>query len=249
MNPSLSPSSFGGAALVTGASRGIGRAILRRLATDGLTVVNLDMAAPEPGTPEAAHFVAVDLTDRVAMAAALAQVTAAHDITRLVNNAGIVQAVDLAGTTLDDLNRTIQVNLRAALQCAQAVLPAMRRARFGRIVNIASRVALGKALRTAYAATKAGIAGFTRTWALELGADGITVNTIGPGPIATDMFTRGNPPDSPRTKAILDGIPVGRMGTPDDVAHAVAFFLDARSSFVTGQTLYVCGGLSAGRMD
>lgn len=243
----MSPITNGGAALVTGASRGIGQAIARRLTADGLTVVNLDIAAPEPGTPEATHFVPVDLADRVATAAALTQVIAAHDITRLINNAGIVQAVDIAGTTLDDLDRTIQVNLRAALQCAQAVLPAMRRARFGRIVNIASRVVLGKTLRTAYAATKAGIAGFTRTWALELGGDGVTVNTIGPGPIATDMFTRGNPPDSPRTKAIMDGIPMGRMGTPDDVAHAASFFLDARSSFVTGQMLYVCGGLSAGR--
>jgi NAD(P)-dependent dehydrogenase (short-subunit alcohol dehydrogenase family) len=239
----------GGAALVTGASRGIGQAIARRLAADGLTVVNLDIAVPEPGTPEAARFVHVDLVDRTATAVALTQVTAPHDITRLVNNAGIVQAVDLAGTALDDLDRTVQVNLRAALQCAQAVLPAMRRARFGRIVNIASRVVLGKTLRTAYAATKAGIVGFTRTWALELGRDGITVNTIGPGPIATDMFTRGNPPDSPRTKAIMNGIPMGRMGTPDDVAHAVAFFLDARSSFVTGQMLYVRGGLSAGKAD
>ncbi|MSP88162.1 MAG: SDR family oxidoreductase [Alphaproteobacteria bacterium] len=245
----MSPNADGGAALVTGASRGIGQAIARKLAADGLTIVNLDIAAPEPGTPEAVHFTAVDLADRAATAAALAQITAAHDITRLVNNAGIVQAADLAGTTLEDLDRTVQVNLRAALQCAQAVLPAMRRARFGRIVNIASRVVLGKTLRTAYAATKAGIAGFTRTWALELGRDGITVNTIGPGPIATDMFTRGNPPDSPRTQAILDAIPVGRMGTPDDVAHAVAFFLDARSSFVTGQMLYVCGGLSAGKAD
>jgi NAD(P)-dependent dehydrogenase (short-subunit alcohol dehydrogenase family) len=238
-----------GTALVTGASQGIGQAIARRLAADGLTIVNLDVALPAPGTPEAEHHVAVDLADRTATAAALTRATAAHAITRLVNNAGIVQAVDLAGTTLADLDRTVQVNLRAALQCAQAVLPTMRTARFGRIVNIASRVVLGKEFRTAYAATKAGIAGFTRTWALELGADGITVNTIGPGPIATSMFERANPPDSPRTRAIIESIPVGRMGTAEDVANAVAFFLDERASFVTGQMLYVCGGLSAGRVD
>jgi len=237
------------AVLITGASRGIGQAIARRVAEAGHAIINLDILPPEPGTPEAANYLRVDFVDRDATAAALARITAAHEVTRLVNNAGIALPGDLEGTTLADFERTVQVNLRAALQCAEAVLPAMKRRRFGRIVNIASRVVLGKTLRTAYAATKAGIAGFTRTWALELGREGITVNTIGPGPIATDMFTSANPADSPRTKAIIEGIPVGRMGTPEDVAHAVAFFLDDRSSFVTGQLLYVCGGLSVGRPD
>jgi len=239
----------GATALVTGASRGIGRAIARRLAADGLAIVNLDREPPAPDTPEARHYYAVDLSDRDATAAVLSRATAEHELTRLVNNAGIVFAQNLVHTALDDFDRTVQVNLRAALQCAQAVLPAMRRQRFGRIVNIASRVVLGKEQRTAYAATKAGLAGFSRTWALELGRDGITVNTIGPGPIATDLFTQGNPPDSPATQAIIAGIPMGRMGTPEDIAQAAAFFLDERSSFVTGQLLYVCGGLSAGRVD
>ena len=87
----------------------------------------------------------------------------------------------------------------------------------------------------------------TRTWALELGRDGITANTVAPGPIDTATFFENNPRDSPRTRAILDGVPVGRVGTPDDVAHAVSFLLDARSGFVTGQTLFVCGGLTLGQ--
>jgi NAD(P)-dependent dehydrogenase (short-subunit alcohol dehydrogenase family) len=105
---------------------------------------------------------------------------------------------------------------------------------------------LGKDLRTAYAATKAGLIGMTRTWALEFGRLGITVNAIGPGPIRTALFDRANPHNAPRTRAIIDAIPVKRIGTPEDVAHAVAYFLDARAGFVTGQVLYVCGGMTVG---
>jgi 3-oxoacyl-[acyl-carrier protein] reductase len=111
---------------------------------------------------------------------------------------------------------------------------------------MSSRAALGKELRTAYAAAKAGLIGITRVWALELGHSGITVNAIGPGPIATDLFLQANPLDSPRTQAIVDAVAVGRLGTPSDVAHAAGFFLDERAGFVTGQILYVCGGLTVG---
>ena len=128
----------------------------------------------------------------------------------------------------------------------QALLPGMKACGFGRIVNMSSRAALGKELRTAYAATKAGLIGMTRVWALELGRHGITVNAIGPGPIRTELFDRANPPDSPRTQAIVDAVPVRRVGTPEDVAQAVAFFLDRRSGFTTGQMLYVCGGMTLG---
>ena len=130
--------------------------------------------------------------------------------------------------------------------CAQALVPGMREAGFGRIVNIASRAALGKELRTAYSATKAGLQGMTRTWALEEGKQGITVNAVAPGPIATELFMNANPADSERTKAIVNSIPVGRMGTPDDVAHAAAFLLSTDAGFITGQTLYVCGGMTVG---
>jgi NAD(P)-dependent dehydrogenase (short-subunit alcohol dehydrogenase family) len=122
----------------------------------------------------------------------------------------------------------------------------MRQAGFGRIINIASRAALGKELRTAYSATKAGLIGMARTWALEAASDGVTVNVIGPGPIATELFLSGNPPDSSKTKQIMETIPVKRMGKPEDIAHAVASLIDDRAGYITGQVLYVCGGMTVG---
>src|SRR3546814_1730640 len=114
----------------------------------------------------------------------------------------------------------------------------------GRIVAISSRAALGKELRTSYAASKSALHGLMKTWALELARDGITANAIGPGSIETPLWHAANPSQDPRTQKILDSIPVGRPGTPAAIANAVSFFLDARSGFVTGQVLYVCGGLT-----
>ena len=152
-----------------------------------------------------------------------------------------------SGNDLEDfMQRPPQGLDSPVFQCMQALLPSMTAGGFGRIVNMSSRAALGKELRTAYAATKAGLIGMTRVWALELGRHGITVNAIGPGPIRTELFDRANPPDSPRTRAIVESVPVKRVGTPEDVAQAVSFFLDRRSGFVTGQTLYVCGGMTVG---
>ena len=232
--------------LVTAASRGIGRSIAARLSHDGCVPVTLDRVAPAALLP-GETFIQVDLMDIQATAQALAEVVARHAPTRLVNNAGTVHPAALEDTTLADLEAVVSLNLRCTLQCAQALLPAMKAARFGRIVNISSRAALGKELRTAYSATKAGVIGMTRTWALELAAHGITVNAIAPGPIATEMFRSVNPADSPRTRAIIDGIPVKRLGTPEDVAHAAAYLLDARAGFVTGQVLHVCGGMTVGQ--
>ncbi|MDX1433715.1 MAG: SDR family oxidoreductase, partial [Gammaproteobacteria bacterium] len=102
-------------------------------------------------------------------------------------------------------------------------------------------------LRTSYAGTKGALVSMTRVWALELAAFGISVNAIAPGPVRTELFERANPPDNPRTLQIVEAIPVGRLGEPHDIANAVAFFLDERSSFVTGQVLYVCGGVTLAR--
>ena len=227
--------------LITGGASGIGAATAARCRAEGWQPVVIDRLPASQG-----ESIVADLSSAEATADALRQALAGGPITRLVNNVGVVVPNDAAQQTLDEFDLAVSLNLRCALQCMQALLPGMRAAGFGRIVNMSSRAALGKSLRTAYAATKAGLIGMTRVWALELGAHGITANAVGPGPIRTELFDRANPPGAPRTQAIVDAVPVKRVGTPEDVAHAVAFLLDARSGFVTGQVLYVCGGMTVG---
>ncbi|RYE80557.1 MAG: SDR family oxidoreductase [Oxalobacteraceae bacterium] len=227
--------------LITGGGAGIGAATAERCRADGYEPVIIDrVVAHVPGGIQA------DLSDTADTARALQHALADGPITRLVNNVGVVVPAEAAEQTLEQFDLAVALNLRCALQCMQALLPGMQAAGFGRIVNMSSRAALGKELRTAYAATKAGLIGMTRVWALELGRHGITANAIGPGPIRTELFDRANPPEAPRTRAIVESVPVRRIGTPDDVAHAVAYLLDARSGFVTGQVLYVCGGMTVG---
>jgi len=231
--------------LLTGGSGGIGRAIAKRLTADGYQIINADRVAPKDPEP-GETFIQVDLMNESDVRQALAPLADAADILRVVNNAGIIGAALLEDTTVEDFESVVALNLRAPLLLAQLFTPGMREAKFGRIVNIASRAALGKELRTVYSATKAGLLGMTRTWAHEQGAHGITVNAIGPGPIATALFLSGNPPDSPKTQKIIDAIPVKRMGEPGDIAHAVASLIDDRAGFITGQVLYVCGGMTVG---
>jgi 3-oxoacyl-[acyl-carrier protein] reductase len=227
--------------LVTGGAQGIGRAIAELGVARGWDVVVIDRDAAPVG-----HGIRADLADPTATGAALTEALAGGPITRLVNNVGAVFPAALEDQTLAEVDGAFGLNLRCAVQCTQALLPGMKEAGFGRVVNMASRAALGKELRTAYAASKAGLIGATRVWALELGAHGITVNALGPGPIATELFNRANPPGAPRTRAIVESVPVKRVGTPEDVAHAAGFFLDEQAGFVTGQVLYVCGGLTVG---
>ena len=223
--------------LITGGASGIGAATAARCRAEGWEPVIIDRVG---------NGIRADLSWPEETARALDEALAGGPITRLVNNVGVVVPNDAEHQTLAEFDLALSLNLRCAFQCMQALLPGMKAAGFGRIVNMSSRAALGKELRTAYSATKAGLIGMTRVWALELGAHGITANAIGPGPIRTELFDKANPPGAPRTQAIIDAVPVKRVGTPEDVAHAAAFLLDARSGFVTGQVLYVCGGMTVG---
>jgi len=234
-------------AIVTGASRGIGRAIAARLLADGWGVVNMDLAPPAADPDLGDRWVETDLSDADATMAALETVLRDGPVTGLVNNAAIGRMSALEETSVTEFDESVAVNMRAPMLCAQAVLPAMKAEGFGRIVNIASRAHLGKTLRTSYAGTKGAIVSMTRVWALELAREGISVNAIAPGPVRTELFERANPPDDPRTQQIIDAIPVGRLGEPEDVANSVGFFFDERSGFVTGQVLYVCGGVTLAR--
>ncbi len=234
-------------AIVTGASRGIGRAIAARLSAEGWSVVNFDLAPPQAGAEIGDRWVEVDLGNVEATRRALDALLAEGPVNALVNNAAIGRMSALEDTGVEDFEASVAINMRAPMLCAQAVAAGMKQQEFGRIVNIASRAHLGKTLRTSYAATKGALVSMTKVWALELAPYGISVNAIAPGPIRTELFERANPPDNPRTRQIVDAIPVGRLGEPDDVANAVAFFVDERSGFVTGQVLYVCGGVTLAR--
>ena len=226
---------------MTGGASGIGRAITEEGLARGWDVVVVDRDPASVG-----KAVIADLSDIASTAAALEEALAGGPVTRLVNNVGAVFPGPIQEQSLDQVDAAYALNLRCAVQCTQALLPGMTEAGFGRIVNMTTRAALGKELRTAYAASKAGLIGLTRVWALELGPLGVTVNAIGPGPIATELFNRANPPGAPRTEAIVNSVPVRRIGQPDDIAHAAGFFLDERAGFVNGQVLYVCGGLTVG---
>lgn len=233
--------------LITGASRGIGLATAKHLADAGYAVVGTARHPPEEGFPGA--FYAADLSDRRATDQILANISAEHRIDGVVNNVGFNVLEPLGAVELDNFWRVIDLNVRTTIQVTQAVLPGMRERRYGRIVNISSRAVLGRRQRTSYGAAKAGIIGMTRTWALELADEGITANVVSPGATDTEMFRKNNlegqDGEANRQRFLAD-IPMRRFGTPAEIAYAIAFFLDRRASFITGQVLHVCGGSSVG---
>ncbi|CAM5485022.1 SDR family NAD(P)-dependent oxidoreductase [Eoetvoesiella caeni] len=232
-------------AIVTGGSAGIGAEISRQLLAAGYTVVS--MARRDPDFTHAnLHSVKVDLLDATATKEAADQVAGQFKVSHLIHNAGVIWPHLLEDVGLDELQGLTQIHLGSAITLAQACLPHMKEQNFGRIVLMSSRGALGLQTRTAYSATKSGMIGMARTWALELAPKGITVNVVAPGPIQTDMFYDVVEAGSDREANIAKGIPVQRLGRADDVARAVMFFSDPANSFVTGQTLYVCGGASIG---
>ena len=239
----------GRVALVTGASRGIGRAIAMRLAADGATVVAAargtnanDTANAIRSAGGAAESIALDVTDAAAIEQSIAGILERHGrIDVLVNNAGITRDTLLLRMKRDDWDSVLQTNLTAAFACAQAVLKPMIKQRAGRIINITSVVGQsGNAGQANYAASKAGLIGFTKALALEVASRNITVNAVAPGLIDTDM-----------TRAISGGahedwasrIPLKRLGTADDVAAAVSFLASDEASYITGHVLAVNGGM------
>ena len=231
--------------LITGASKGIGLATAVRLVRDGHTVVGLARGEPEGGFP--GDFHPVDLADRNAVARVMAAVADAHEVNGVVNNVGRSHPQPVEEVTLDEYDYVLQLNLTTALQVTQACIPAMKRQGFGRIVNVASEHALGMVPgRTTYGATKAGLINFAREWTLDLAPHGITANVVAPGPIETDMLLRNNPPDSPQRRDLLQRVPMGRIGQPEEVAHAIAFFMSEEAAYISGQTVFVCGGASLG---
>ncbi|WP_326537407.1 SDR family oxidoreductase [Pseudorhodoferax sp.] len=234
-------------AAVTGGSAGIGKVICEQLLAQGYEVVSLARRRTEIDHPRL-HSVEVDLADRAATGEAVRAVVAQHAVTTVVHNAGVIRAALLADVQLDDLDALVDLHLGCAIQLVQAALPAMRARRFGRVVLLSSRAALGLQTRTSYSATKAGMLGMARTWALELAPEGITVNVVAPGPIRTDMFYDVVQQGSDRERQLAASVPVRRLGESADVARAVGFFVDPANSFVTGQVLYVCGGTSIGSL-
>ncbi len=242
-------------ALVTGAARGIGAATARRLAADGHQVAVLDLReADAEATATAireaggtALAVGADVADEDAVTAAVARV--ADELgppTVLVNNAGILRDNLLFKMSVDDWDAVLSVHLRGAFLVSRAVQQHQVAARWGRVVNLSSTSALGNRGQANYAAAKAGMQGFTKTLAIELGPFGVTVNAVAPGFIETDMMRavaeRTGMAYDDLLAAAAKEVPVGRVGQPDDVAAAVSFFCSEDASYVSGQVLYVAGG-------
>jgi 3-oxoacyl-[acyl-carrier protein] reductase len=241
----------GRVAVVTGGAGGIGAATARRLAEDGaaVAVLDLDEAAAEAVAKELPHGgigLRCDITDPAAVAAAVdAVVERFGRIDVLVNNAGLLRVTGVLDVPADEWATVLAVNLTGPFTVTQVVARVMREAGYGRITFLSSLAALGNPGNAHYAAAKAGVAGLARTIALELGAFGVTCNVVAPGSVVTDMLRRGLRAKGRSFAEFEAGaaerVAVARLGQPEDIAAAVAFFSLPESGFVTGQTLYATG--------
>lgn len=237
-------------ALVTGASRGIGAAIAKKLGQQGATVIGTATSASGAEAISAAMKaanvngvgLALDVTQPEQVDAVLKQIADEYgDISILVNNAGITKDTLLMRMKDEDWDAVLNTNLKSVFRMSQAVLRPMMKARQGRIINISSVVGhMGNAGQTNYAAAKAGMTGFTKSMAMEVGSRGITVNCVAPGFIETDMTAEL--PEEIKAK-MLERIAIGRLGQVDEIAATVAFLASPGAAYITGETIHVNGGM------
>lgn len=231
-------------AIVTGGDSGMGENITRTLLEDNYRVLSLSLGLPEFEHPNLVGM-EFDLSTQDGISNA-AKAVEEYEPTVLIHNAGAIRSAYLEDVTFDDVNCLTNLHVTAAIFLAKACLPYMKREESGRIVLISSRAAVGLATRSVYTATKAAQIGMVRTWALELGPHGITVNAIAPGPVATTMLRDVVKEDSHMENKLIESLPMRRLGNTGDIARAVKFFVEPDNDFVTGQTLFVCGGASVG---
>lgn len=229
--------------IVTGGSRGIGAAICESLLSKGFGVMSLSRT--KPALSDILHL-PCDLTDVNDRRAKFKQLAERDDIFGVVNNAGVATPNLIEDFDNEIYSKVMDLNATAVTELTAAIVPVLIKNKQGRVVNISSELILGFATRTAYSASKAAVSSFARTWALELGKYNICCNAIAPGPVETELFLQNNPPGSEVRKKKLEKIPLNRFGRPGDVAGVVSFLMSDEATFITGQTLYVCGGSSLG---
>jgi NAD(P)-dependent dehydrogenase (short-subunit alcohol dehydrogenase family) len=231
--------------VITGASKGIGLASARLLAQQGWQVLGVARKAP---TDFPGEFIECDLANAAEITTLAQSLAQQPQVVAIVNNLGLVRHETIEEVSYSSFQQLMDFNIRPALVLTQAILPAMRKAQFGRIINISSLVTKGLPYRTSYAAAKTALESVTRSMAIELAIDGISANAVAPGPTETELFRHNNPKGSEREASYLSQVPMARLANPNEIAAAIAFLASDFAGFITGQTLFVDGGASLGKI-